>query len=125
MFEGTTLVPMLPAADIERAKRFYSDKLDLKPTSDEDVLRYEAGGSWFYVYPSEFAGTNKATAAAWEVNDIAAVVTELKSRGVEFQEFEIDDMPMENSILTSPTGNKAAWFFDSEGNIIGLLEPPA
>ena len=125
MFEGNTLVPMLPASDIERAKMFYADKLDMKPTSDEGVLRYESGGSWFYVYPSEFAGSNKATAAAWEVDDIDGAVTALKSRGVEFQAFEYEGVTMENSILTAPGGERAAWFFDSEGNILGLLQQPS
>lgn len=119
------LIPMLPAADVERAKRFYADKLDLKPTSDEGLLTYEAGGSRFFVYPSEFAGTNRATAAMWEVDDIDGVVTMLKERGAEFQEFEVDGMDFENSILTAPGGERAAWFLDSEGNILGLVQQPS
>lgn len=125
MLEGKTLVAMLPAADLERAKQFYADKLDLKPTMDEGgAVRYEAGDTWFYLYQSEFAGTNQATAAVWEVDDIHGAVATLKDRGVEFQDFEIEGLTMDNSILTSPTGNKAAWFYDSERNILGLLQRP-
>lgn len=123
MFADVTLIPSLPASDIARAKEFYLDKLGLKPTNEEEeALRYEAGDSWFLVYPSAFAGTNQATAAAWEVDDLDHTVSTLKGRGVEFQEFELDGMKMENSILTSPTGSRVAWFVDSEGNILGISQ---
>lgn len=126
MFEGNVLVPMLPASDIDRAKSFYADKLGMTPTSEQDgELRYEAGGGWFLVYPSGSAGTNQATAATWQIEDIDGAVTEMKRRGVEFQDFEIEGMEMENSILTSPTGARAAWFFDSERNILGLMQQPS
>lgn len=123
MFEGNVLVPMLPAADIDRARSFYADKMGMTPTSVVDGdLRYESASGWFVVYPSGSAGTNQATAATWQVDDIDGAVTELKSRGVEFQDFEIEGMVMENSILTSPAGSRAAWFFDSERNILGLRQ---
>lgn len=122
MFQGRTLIPMLPAGDLERAKSFYADKLDMKPVDDRGLLRYECGDSWFGVYPSAYANTNQATAAAWEVDDIEGLVTGLKGRGVEFQNFEADGAHMVNSILTSPDGTRAAWFFDSEGNILGIFE---
>lgn len=123
MFAGRTLIPMLAASDLERARAFYADKLDLKPADGPDgVLRYECGDSYFFVYPSEFAGTNKATCAMWEVDDLDGTVTALKERGVRFQDFEIEGATMENSILASPDGIRAAWFFDSEDNILGLTE---
>ena len=124
MFAGRTLIPMLAAADLDRARAFYADKLDLKPVGDGGgPLRYECGDSAFLVYPSEFAGTNQATAAMWEVDDIDGTVTALKDRGVEFQEFDYEEMTMQNSILTSPDGARVAWFFDSERNILGLVQP--
>jgi catechol 2,3-dioxygenase-like lactoylglutathione lyase family enzyme len=118
-------MPSLPASDINRAKAFYRDKLGLKPVEEtaDGGARYEAGDSHFMVYPSAFAGTNKATAAAWEVDDLEETVTALKASGVEFQEFELEGMTMENSMLTAPDGTRAAWFFDSEDNIIGLIQP--
>ncbi|MDH3307623.1 MAG: VOC family protein [Acidimicrobiia bacterium] len=124
MFADRPLIPTLPAADIERAKAFYLDKLGLKPVEGEydGGARFEVGGSWFLLYPSAFAGTNQATAAAWEVEDLEGTVTQLKSRGVQFQEFEMYDIKMENSILSDPDGRRAAWMVDSEGNIIGLTQ---
>lgn len=121
MFADTTLQLMLPASDMERAKNFYLNKLGLKPI--DGVMgdaRFEAGDSTFIVYPSEFAGTNKATAATFHVEDVEACVNALKAEGVEFQEFELEGLSMENSILTAPSGEKVAWFFDSEGNIIAV-----
>lgn len=121
MFADRTLIPALPASDMERAKMFYLDTFGLKPTEeDAEGARYETGESWFLVYPSAFAGTNQATAAAWEVDDLPDTVTRLKARGVEFQEFELEGMPMVDSIVTAPGGTHAAWMVDSEGNIICL-----
>jgi len=125
MFESLPLGATLPASDIARAKAFYGDQLGLKPVDsyEDNSLVYETGGARFVVYQSAFAGTNQATAASWEVDDVAGAVRELKSRGVEFQEFEMEDMKMVDSVLTAPDGMKAAWFFDSERNIIGLVQP--
>ena len=122
MFAGRTLIPMLAASDLDRARAFYADALDLKPVDDAGVLRYETGGSSFVVYLSEFAASNQATAAMWEVDDLDGTVTTLKGRGVEFQNFDFEGATMENSILTGPEGTRAAWFYDSERNIIGPIE---
>ena len=125
MFADSTLTTMLPAADLERAKAFYLDKLGLKPIEGEmGDVRFEAGDSTFIVYQSEYAGTNQATAAMFQVEDVDACVTALKADGVEFQEFEFEGMTMDNSVLTAPSGFKAAWFYDSERNIIGLGQEP-
>ena len=125
MFADSTLTTMLPAHDVERAKEFYLDKLGLKPIEGDDgSVRFEAGDSMFMVYQSQFAGTNKATAAMFEVDDLTGCVAALKDLDVEFQEFELDGLEMDNSILTAPSGYKAAWFYDTERNIIGLAEAP-
>ncbi len=124
MFTKRTLIPSLPASDINRARQFYADKLDLKPSEDrgDGGLRYDAGDSWFMLYPSAFAGTNQATAAAWQVDDLRATVTALQGRGVTFQEYDLPDFTTDNGIATAPDGTLAAWFSDSEGNIIGLFQ---
>ena len=127
MFGAHALIPTLPASDMDRAVAFYRDTLGLsmKERSATGEVRFEVGGSWFLVYPSQFAGTNRATAAGWEVDDLDGAVAELKRKGVTFQEFEMEGMKMENSILTAPDGMRAAWMEDTEGNIIGLMTPPA
>ena len=124
MFADRPIAAMLPASDLDRAKAFYKETLGLEPAEDTPYggARYDVGGTSLVVYPSQFAGTNKATAVGWDVADLDAAVSRLKGQGVAFQEFEMEGMKMENSILTSPDGMRAAWFEDTEGNIIGLME---
>lgn len=123
MFANTPLEPTLPASDFERAKRWYADKLGLQPkTDDEFGAQYETGGSGFLLYPSEYAGTNKATAAGFNVDDFDEVIEELRSRGVVFEEVDFGEMGKTvDGVITMPDGSsKAAWFKDSEGNILAV-----
>ncbi len=126
MLADFNLDPALPASDINRAKAFYREMLDLKPIDEtpDGGAMYETGSSRFLVYPSAFAGTNKATAAGWEVTDIDGIVSELRARGVKFQEYEFDEIKTINGIAALPDGNKAAWFVDSEDNILSLFQRP-
>jgi catechol 2,3-dioxygenase-like lactoylglutathione lyase family enzyme len=115
---------VLAASDLDRAKRWYSEKLGLDP-ADEDPygnLHYEVGGSRFLVYQSEFAGTNKATAAGFRVNDFDDVVEKLKARGVVLEDVDFGEFGSTvDGVISTPDGNgKAAWIKDSEGNILAL-----
>ncbi|MBT8192571.1 MAG: VOC family protein, partial [Acidimicrobiia bacterium] len=76
----------------------------------------------FMVYPSGFAGTNQATAAGWQVDDIESVVAGLTANGVVFQEYDFDELKTVDGIATLPNGIKGAWFTDSEGNILSLFQ---
>jgi catechol 2,3-dioxygenase-like lactoylglutathione lyase family enzyme len=119
------LVVTLPAADIDRARAWYADKLGLKPveTLENGDTWYESGGSRFLVYQSQFAGTNQATAAGFEVDDFEAAMTELKGRGVRFEDYDFgDDFRTVDGVFTAPDGAKIAWFKDSEGNTLGVNE---
>ncbi len=124
MLAGRTLSPSLPASDIERAKAFYREKLDLKPVEETENgdARYESGDGTFLLYQSQFAGTNQATAAGWMVDDVAATVAGLRNRGVVFEEYDFGEFKTEDGIMAFPDGSKGAWFKDSEGNILGLFE---
>ncbi len=114
---------MLPASDIGRAKKWYEEKLGLSPTSEEQGgLNYEVGGSRFSVYPSEFAGTNKATAGGFEVDNLDKVVDELASRGVSFEQYDLEYLKTNEKGIAEQEGWKGAFFKDSEGNIIALAE---
>lgn len=113
---------ILATGDIVRARAFYSDTLGLELEDDgTDVLVYKTGNTWLVVYPSEFAGTNKANAVVWGCgNDIEAIVADLRSRGVEFERYpDMDGMTYSNGIHR--TGNfRAAWFKDPDGNLLHL-----
>lgn len=112
----------VPASDYERAKGWYADKLGLKPTEERpDGTYYDVGASRLFLYPSEFAGTNQATAATFEVDDIQSAVSELKENGVTFEHFDYPGIEWEGDVAKSEA-YKGAWFKDSEGNIIALGE---
>ena len=113
--------PTIPAADLGRARQFYEKTLglDVEQVSDAGVM-YKSGGASLFVYPSTFAGTNKATAAGFRVADLSATVTELQARGVRFEEYDMPGIKTVNGVTKTPDG-EAAWFKDSEGNIIGLF----
>ena len=74
-----------------------------------------------FLYPSRGAGTSQASQAFWQVDDFGAEVAELRKRGVEFEEYHLPGMKRENGIATGG-GTKAAWFKDSEGNIMAVIQ---
>lgn len=113
----------LPASDLERAKRWYSEKLGLEPKSEDfRGIQYEVGGYEFMVYLSEFAGTNQATAAGFEVTDFDDVIETLRGRGVTFEDVDLGEMGKTvDGVIAMPDGSaKVAWLKDSEGNILAI-----
>ena len=112
---------MLPVVDLERAKKFYGEKLGLAPmpTSMMGMAMYSAGaGTMLGLYQREATKADH-TVACFKVPDVVAAVRELKASGVVFEEYNDPDFKTVDSIVTM--GNeKAAWFKDTEGNILGL-----
>jgi catechol 2,3-dioxygenase-like lactoylglutathione lyase family enzyme len=123
MLKNAPIVPYIPVADVDRARKFYEEKVGLKPREEyAGGVIYECGnGSWVFMYPSPGAGTSKASTAFWQVDDVVAEVAELKARGVAFDEYDIPGIKMENSIA-SGGGAKTAWFKDTEGNILAVSQ---
>lgn len=110
----------IPASDVARARKFYEQLVGLTPKEDyAGGVIYECGGAEVFLYPTDNAGTSKASQAYWQVDDVEAEVAELKSRGVVFEEYE--GMAMRNSIAAGG-GAKTAWFKDTEGNILAISE---
>jgi predicted enzyme related to lactoylglutathione lyase len=124
MLKNHPIVPYIPAADVARARRFYEQNVGL--IAREEVaggVVYECGsGSWIFLYPSGGAGTSQASQAFWQVDDLAAEVAELRQRGVVFEEYDLPGLKTVNGIATGG-GTKAAWFKDTEGNIMALIQP--
>ena len=115
------LAVTLPAVDLDRAKAWYASVLGLEPvfTAESGDAWYEVDGTSMMLYASQFAGTNQATAAAFGVDDVEATVAELRSRGVVFEDYDFgEDFRTVDGIMTTPEGDKIAWFKDSEGNIL-------
>jgi predicted enzyme related to lactoylglutathione lyase len=117
-----TLKFEIAAADVARAKAWYSDVLGLEPIDpDDEVLVYRVGGTVFGIYPSENAGTNKATTVRLVVDDFDAARAELVSKGIVFEEYDSGpDFRTVDGVLTSPDGESASWFKDSEGNTLAM-----
>jgi catechol 2,3-dioxygenase-like lactoylglutathione lyase family enzyme len=123
MLESNDAVATVAVRDLKSARAFYEDKLGLKPLDGEEmgVVTYNAGRSTLFVYESQFAGTNKATAVTWVVGDgIADVVKTLKAKGVTFERYDFPGTTVENDVHV--TGSiKAAWFKDLDGNIHAVV----
>jgi catechol 2,3-dioxygenase-like lactoylglutathione lyase family enzyme len=115
---------MIAASDLARAKAWYEEKLGFTPYWEDpaDLLVYRAGKSHFSIYQTPSAGTAKNTVAAWRVGDLRAEVSELRSRGVVFEEYDFGDSRTVDGILVDPNGDSVAWFKDSEGNVLGLSQ---
>lgn len=126
MLSDFPLMARLAASDIGRARVWYKDKLGLEPDVEEmggTVLNYQTGGTWFALYQSGFAGTAQNTVAGWTVKEIESLMAELRGRGVVFNEYDFGEIKTVDGLM-SMGGYKAAWFTDSEGNIIELSQVP-
>lgn len=122
----------LPAQDLQRARRFYADKLGLEPIEERPGgLRYRCRSGEFSVFESTGASSGEHTQMAWEVDDLDLTVTELRRRGVTFEEYDLPGLYTADAIATidgnypstAATGERAAWFRDSEGNLLGIGQP--
>jgi catechol 2,3-dioxygenase-like lactoylglutathione lyase family enzyme/uncharacterized pyridoxamine 5'-phosphate oxidase family protein len=122
----------LPVHDLNRARSFYAEKLGLEPIEEQSGgLRYRCGSGQFSLFESSGAASGDHTQMAWEVDDIEAVVAELRSRGVAFEEVNVPAIRTVDGIAdvegnypsAGGIGERAAWFRDSEGNLLGIGQP--
>lgn len=112
----------LPVQDLNRARKFYAEKLGLQPESENPGgLTYRFKDSWFLLFPSGGSSTGQFTQGGWTTDDIAADVAELKARGLVFEEYDYPNLKTVNGIAEVGPG-RAAWFKDSEGNLLGLIQ---
>ncbi|MFG2728298.1 VOC family protein [Streptomyces canus] len=122
----------LPAQDLGRARRFYAEQLGLEPVDERPGgLLYRCGGTDFALFQSAGASPGTFTQMGWEVDDIETVVSQLRQRGVVFEEVDLPGFRTKNGIADidgnypskNARGERAAWFRDSEGNLLGIGEP--
>ena len=123
MLQDFPMYAYIPAQDMARARKFYEEKVGLKPGQETNGgVVYEFGkGTACFLYPTPNAGTSQASQAFWSVADVDREIETLKAKGVVFEDY---DMPGEKSRsgAISAGGAKAAWFKDSEGNIMALIQ---
>jgi catechol 2,3-dioxygenase-like lactoylglutathione lyase family enzyme len=113
----------LPVTDLERAKRFYAEKLGLTPETElpdsRDGLFYRCGGTRFLLFPSSTPSSGDHSQMTWLTSNIEADVAALQARGVVFEEYDLPGLKTVNGVATIGE-SKGAWFKDSEGNLLAL-----
>jgi catechol 2,3-dioxygenase-like lactoylglutathione lyase family enzyme len=122
------IYPVLAASDLERAKTWYREKLDMTPTIEsEEGLWYECGqGTWLLVYPTGAAGTAKNTQAHFQVTEIESLMETLRSRGVSFEVYDYEPFSdwHQGGGLYAVGGYRVGFVVDSEGNTIEVAQVP-
>jgi catechol 2,3-dioxygenase-like lactoylglutathione lyase family enzyme len=117
--------PSLAVKDLERARRWYADKLGWKPDFEiPELVVYKVGDSRFSLFATPNAGTAKNTVMNWNVDDLQAEVVRLRGRGVTFEDYDFGEFKTVDGVLSDPVGGKTAWFKDPDGNTIGVLQAP-
>jgi catechol-2,3-dioxygenase len=123
MLGGKDAAATLAVSDLGRARDFYENTLGLAPQQEvPGAVSYKSGSSVVLVYPSEYAGTNQATAASWAVgDDFDAIVQDLRDKGVTFEHYDLPETTREGDVHM--TGEfKAVWLKDPDGNILNLID---
>jgi len=124
-------VAKLPAQDLHRARAFYHDKLGLEHVEERaGGLRYLVGPSEFHLFSSSGKPSGESTQMAFEVENREVTIAELRARGVTFERFEMPGFDATGDVITAPdnypskgTGELGTFFYDSEGNLIGIAQP--
>jgi predicted enzyme related to lactoylglutathione lyase len=126
MLQDCPMYAYIPARDLARARHFYETKLRFRPKEERNggVVYAFGQGTACFLYLTPNAGTSKASQAFWSVEDVDALIRELMARGVEFENYDIPGVKSPEGAITAG-GAKAAWFKDSEGNILALIEEVA
>ncbi len=115
----------IPASDLTRAKGWYRDKLGLSPASEDPngVLYRLADGTAFMLYPTPNAGKAPNTLMSFSSSDVESDVRELRSKGVVFEDYDLPGLKTVDGIAEMGPYH-AAWFKDSEGNILAIGDEP-
>ena len=126
MLGGSPAAATIAVSDLDRARKFYEEVLGLQAKmEDPGGIMYGSGDSMVFVYPSQFAGTSQATVATWMVADLDAAVDELVSKGVTFEQYDMEGVKTdERGIATLSDVIRGAWFKDPDGNILNVGEGP-
>ena len=122
MLRDADAVSTIAVRDIAVAAEFYEGKVGLVRghSPEKNILMYDVGSTKLIVYPSQFAGTNKATSVTWPVDDVDGEVRALKEKGIVFEHYDMPNMTLEGDVHVGPS-NRAAWFKDPDGNIHAII----
>jgi catechol 2,3-dioxygenase-like lactoylglutathione lyase family enzyme len=123
MLSERDIVATVAVKNLEAAKRFYENTLGLPLiTENQEALTFKSGRSLLFVYRSQYASTNKATAATWLADDVEELVRTLKGRGLNFEHYDMPNLTRQGDIHVAGS-MKTAWFKDPDGNIFSIVTP--
>jgi catechol 2,3-dioxygenase-like lactoylglutathione lyase family enzyme len=126
MLNDSHIESRLPTQDLARARRWYSEKLGLEPVEERPGgLRYQGASGVFCLFASAGRSDGSFTQMGFYVDDIESAIAGLRARGVVFEEYAgavNGIVSIEGNYPSKGTGERAAWFRDSEGNLLGLAE---
>jgi catechol 2,3-dioxygenase-like lactoylglutathione lyase family enzyme len=122
MLNDSMVTANVPAADLDRARRFYADTLGLTPADENPggLVYTTSGGTTFFLYETEYAGKAGHTIAQFHVADVAGEVRDLKAKGLEFEHYDMPGVTWDGDVARMEGMGSAAWFKDSEGNTLCL-----
>ncbi|HYC47429.1 MAG TPA: VOC family protein [Burkholderiales bacterium] len=122
MLQNAPMYAYIPAKDVDRARKFYEGKLGFKPKEEiaGGVVYEFANGTSCFLYQTPNAGTSQASQAFWQVEDIEKEVADLKARGVKLEKYDLPGVDEEG--IETGDGARAAWFKDTEGNIMAVIQ---
>jgi len=123
MLGDTNAVANLAVKNLQTAKKFYEDTIGLKPidSKGDELIVFQSGNSTINVYRSQYAGTNKATAVTWRLDDVEGAVRMLKAKGVKFEHYDMPGMSRQGDVHICGGDMKVAWFKDPDGNILNIV----
>ena len=124
MLSDNDAIATVAVKNLQTAKQFYEGTLGLTTVMEsEEVLAFKTGKSTLFVYRSQFAGTNEATAVTFVSQEVDDLVRTLSERGVIFEHYDLPQMTRQGDIHVAGA-MKTAWFKDPDGNIFSLVTPP-
>ena len=125
MLANAPVAAILPAVELERAKKFYEEKLGLQPIDLPGLggAMFASGqGTQLYLYQRDTATKAEHTVAGWAVENIEEAVRPLRERGVVFEQYDLPGLKTDEHGIAAIGPAKSAWFKDSEGNILSIVE---
>ena len=130
MLNDGRVATRLPVRNLEKARTWYAEKLGLEPAEERPGgLLYRCGGTEFALFESAGSAAGTHTQMGWSVDDIEATVADLRRRGLEFEKVEMPGITVEDGIAeiagnypSKGTGERAVWFRDLDGNVMGIGE---
>lgn len=126
MLNASKVTANVPVSDLDRARSFYAETLGLTPADENPggLVYTTDGGTSFFLYQTEFVGQAGHTIAQWHVASVDDEVLELKSKGLQFEHYDMPGVSWDGDIARMEGMGSAAWFKDSEGNIMCLDDAP-